>query len=37
MTMTALVAHSEAAIKIILDAFARAYQLQGLDINVKKT
>ncbi|KAL2090150.1 hypothetical protein ACEWY4_014838 [Coilia grayii] len=33
----ALVAHSEADLQGIMDAFARAYQLLGLDINIKKT
>ena len=33
----ALVAHSEADLQTILDAFARAYRLLGLDINIKKT
>lgn len=33
----ALVAHSEADIKKILDAFARGFRLLGLDINIKKT
>ncbi len=33
----ALVALSEADLQSIMDAFARAYQLLGLDINIKKT
>ena len=33
----ALVAHSEADLQSILDAFARAYWLLGLDLNIKKT
>ena len=33
----ALVAHSEEDLQNILDAFARAYRLLGLDINIKKT